>query len=284
MTFISYSQNYEDLMLWRALKGLSNGFYIDVGAAWPNKDSVTKAFYISGWNGINIEPNPELFSELNLHRPRDINLQIAISDFEGELDLNVFSETGLSTLDSKIAEEHHKVHFQSHPEKVKVYKLSQVWDQYVPQSQEVHFLKVDVEGLEERVLKSNDWEKNRPWIVVVEATEPLSQVESYLYWENTLTDVGYLFVYADGLNRFYVDSKYENLIHSFKYPPNIFDDFILESKHQADEKIKELEQNLLKVNGELSAIVNSRSWRSTKPIRLLFNNLRCILGLIGTKK
>ena len=211
MTFISYSQNYEDLMLWRALKGLSNGFYIDVGAAWPNKDSVTKAFYISGWNGINIEPNPELFSELNLHRPRDINLQIAI-------------------------------------------------------------------------LKSNDWEKNRPWIVVVEATEPLSQVESYLYWENTLTDVGYLFVYADGLNRFYVDSKYENLIHSFKYPPNVFDDFILESKHQADEKIKELEQNLLKVNGELSAIVNSRSWRSTKPIRLLFNNLRCILGLIGTKK
>jgi hypothetical protein len=33
MTFISYAQNYEDVMLWRALKDVSNGFWIDDGAA-----------------------------------------------------------------------------------------------------------------------------------------------------------------------------------------------------------------------------------------------------------
>lgn len=58
MSFISYAQNYEDVMLWRALKHIANGFYIDVGAAWPDKHSVTKAFYDRGWRGINIEPNP----------------------------------------------------------------------------------------------------------------------------------------------------------------------------------------------------------------------------------
>jgi len=59
MTFVSYAQNYEDVMLWRALKHIENGFYIDVGAAWPSEHSVTKLFYDEGWRGINIEPNLE---------------------------------------------------------------------------------------------------------------------------------------------------------------------------------------------------------------------------------
>jgi hypothetical protein len=56
MSFISYAQNYEDVMLWRALKHVQHGFYIDVGANDPTDDSVTKAFYVRGWRGINVEP------------------------------------------------------------------------------------------------------------------------------------------------------------------------------------------------------------------------------------
>lgn len=55
---ISYAQNFEDVMLMRALASIEKGFYIDVGAAWPDQDSVTKAFYEKGWLGVNIEPNP----------------------------------------------------------------------------------------------------------------------------------------------------------------------------------------------------------------------------------
>jgi len=32
MTFISYAQNFEDVMLYRTLKHIEKGFYIDVGA------------------------------------------------------------------------------------------------------------------------------------------------------------------------------------------------------------------------------------------------------------
>ena len=56
MTFISYAQNFEDVILWRAFKNLQNGFYVDVGANDPINDSVTQAFYEKGWRGINIEP------------------------------------------------------------------------------------------------------------------------------------------------------------------------------------------------------------------------------------
>lgn len=69
MTFISYAQNLEDVILFRALKGVEQGFYIDAGAQDPEIDSVTKAFYERGWRGINIEPVERWFQDLVADRP-----------------------------------------------------------------------------------------------------------------------------------------------------------------------------------------------------------------------
>jgi hypothetical protein len=54
MTFTSYAQNFEDVMLWRALKHVKNGFYIEQGAEQPEWASAFKAFCDMGWAGINI--------------------------------------------------------------------------------------------------------------------------------------------------------------------------------------------------------------------------------------
>jgi hypothetical protein len=61
---ISYAQNREDILLWRALRDLADGFYIDVGAEDPTQNSVTRAFYERGWHGINVEPVPGHFDKL----------------------------------------------------------------------------------------------------------------------------------------------------------------------------------------------------------------------------
>lgn len=74
MTFISYAQNFEDIRLWRALKHVEKGLYIDVGANHPTADSVTRAFYDRGWSGINVEPVPSYYHALCQERPRDTNL------------------------------------------------------------------------------------------------------------------------------------------------------------------------------------------------------------------
>jgi peptide methionine sulfoxide reductase MsrB len=58
---ISYAQNFEDIILWRALKNIKNGFYVDVGAGDPVNHSVTKWFYDQGWSGVNIKPNEQDF-------------------------------------------------------------------------------------------------------------------------------------------------------------------------------------------------------------------------------
>lgn len=224
MSWTSYSQNFEDVMLWRALKRVEQGCYIDVGANSPVVDSVTKHFYDQGWSGINIEPEPELHAMLEQDRPRDINLKVAISDFEGEGEIYYCVEKGLSTLDKAIADSNKTQGFGNNISKVFVTTLKTVCEDHIGDG-EVHFLKVDAEGLEEKVLFGNDWTKIRPWIVVVEAMLPNTQIEDHHKWEGILLDASYKFAYADGLNRFYVAKEHGELIASFKYPPNVFDDF-----------------------------------------------------------
>ena len=234
MTFISYAQNFEDIILWRALKHIENGFYIDVGAWSPDLDTVTRAFYEHGWRGINVEPNYEFHAQLQARRTRDINLRIAISDKPGTLVMNFLSNPGLSTLDEAIAQRHARTGLTIDKQDVVVTNLATLWKQHVPEDQDVHFLKVDVEGLEEAALRGNDWSKYRPWIVVVEATLPMSQQESHDTWEPMLLAADYRFAYADGLNRFYVAHEHAELLPAFKYPPNFFDDFKLNAQHQAE--------------------------------------------------
>ena len=61
---ITYSQYNEDIILTALLSDIKKGFYVDVGANYPETDSVTKKFYLSGWSGINIEPIETLHKQL----------------------------------------------------------------------------------------------------------------------------------------------------------------------------------------------------------------------------
>jgi FkbM family methyltransferase len=267
MNLVSYSQNFEDVMLWRALKNVNDGFYIDVGAAWPDTDSVTKLFYDQGWSGINIEPTPDFYARLCEQRPRDINLRIAVCDQDGERNLNLFSDSGLSTLDQVVAKEHVKNNFECISIRVTTATLSSLFQRYLPKQQEIHFLKIDIEGLEAEVLASNDWSLYRPWIVVVESTLPMSQVECHHTWEPQLLAASYTFAYADGLNRFYVENAHLDLLVYFKYPPNVFDNFTLASQVGAEARALAAEARAVALSNELTSVIESRSWTVTKPLR-----------------
>ena len=60
---ISFSQYGEDILLrdlFRTeLMELDSGFYVDVGAFHPFRFSNTAFLYIMGWNGLNIDANPQ---------------------------------------------------------------------------------------------------------------------------------------------------------------------------------------------------------------------------------
>jgi hypothetical protein len=88
---------------------------------------------------------------------------------------------------------------------------------------DVHWLKIDVEGFEEKVLRGWDSKILRPWIMVVEATIPNSPETDYASWDSILANADYHFVYFDGLNRFYVANEHAELVDAFSCPPNVFD-------------------------------------------------------------
>lgn len=123
--FISYAQNFEDVLLNRIFREQNTGFYVDIGANHPVYDSVTKAFYERGWRGINIEPVPQYYNLLKCDRAEDINLNIGISDEEGELIFCDLVDTGLSTFDQEMAEKLSKEDgFSMEKYTVKVKKIS----------------------------------------------------------------------------------------------------------------------------------------------------------------
>jgi hypothetical protein len=70
--FTSYAQNFEDVMLRRALQNVARGFYIDVGAQDPIVDSVSMGFYEEGWRGVHVEPVAAYAAKLRAQRPDEI--------------------------------------------------------------------------------------------------------------------------------------------------------------------------------------------------------------------
>lgn len=193
MTFISYAQNYEDVMLYRALKSVKHGFYIDVGANDPVIDSVTKAFYDIGWSGINIEPVSEYYEKLQQDRPNDINLQLAVGARKGNRKFYEVVGTGLSTIDRFIA----KRHSEEHGYEIKTYQVEMVRLNTICEMHphpDVHFLKIDVEGAEKQVLQGLNLRKIRPWIILIESTLPNLQTQDFDQWEHFITERNYHFI------------------------------------------------------------------------------------------
>src|SRR5882724_6455795 len=232
MSITSYAQNFEDIMLWRALGQIENGFYIDIGAHDPIIVSVSLAFHEHGWHGIHVEATPYYAELLRLQRPGDTVIQAAVG--KGAVKKLPFFEipdTGISTADPAIAQQHRERGFDVREITVPCVSLSAVFKMCA--GSEIHWLKMDVEGFEKQELSS--WGKSvaRPWIVVVESTLPLTQIETHETWESILIGYGYFPVYFDGLNRYYISDAHPELKDAFLAPPNIFDGFSLNGTSSA---------------------------------------------------
>lgn len=167
----SYSQEGEDLILQRIFEGKKQGFYIDVGAHHPFRFSNTYLFYKRGWSGINLDAMPNSMKIFKKYRPGDTNLEIPVGKDEEKLKYYIFNEPALNTFDESRIEGILQKPEYSLLDKIEIQirSLKSILDEYLPKGQCIDFMSVDVEGLDFEVLKSNDWEKYRPKILLVEA-------------------------------------------------------------------------------------------------------------------
>ena len=237
---MSYAQNAEDVVLARVFGDRAAGYYLDVGAFAPTEGSVTKHFYDRGWCGINIEPACEPFERLRAARPRDVNLNLCVSDRVGRATFFECERPERSTLSADVAATACELRFAARP--VDTRPLADVCAEHAPDH--IDFMKIDVEGHESAVIAGADWRRWRPVVLVIEATEPGRPRPSQASWEHLLLAAGYEFALFDGLNRFYVRSEDRALLPRLSVPANAHDGYVPHRLHAAKRELRRLREEL----------------------------------------
>ncbi len=151
---------------------IKNGKFVDVGANDGIIGSMTYGLENNGWKGILIEPNPVLVERLKQVRTSPV-LQFAISSTEGELPFYIVEGPdnlhGLSRFNYTKEFETHVNNSGGKVIKIIVHvkKISNIISE-MSNLDKIDFLKIDVEGHELEVLKSFDFDKFHPMLIVTE--------------------------------------------------------------------------------------------------------------------
>jgi len=167
----SYSQEGEDMILRRLFEKQQTGFYVDVGAHHPKRFSNTYFFYKQKWNGINIDAMPNSMKAFERTRPRDINIEKPISDKKQVLTYYAFNEPALNGFSKELSAERENNDTNYHiifEKDIETTTLEEILDKNLPKDQQIDFLSIDVEGLDFAVLKSNNFKKYKPKVILTE--------------------------------------------------------------------------------------------------------------------
>ena len=167
MTF--YSQDNQDSYLENNIfKGLKNGFFIDVGA----NDGITinNTLYfeeINNWTGINIEPIKEVYDKLIINRSKCININCAVSNYNGTAEF--ICNSGYTEMISGLKNEFDERHMNRLNNELKycggsseiiivdTKRLETICDTH--NINHINYLSIDVEGAEFEVIKSINFNK-----------------------------------------------------------------------------------------------------------------------------
>jgi len=202
----SFSQEGEDILLQRLFENKATGFFIDVGAHHPTRFSNTYLFYLRGWRGINIDAMPGSMQAFDRLRPNDINIECAISDREEELTYFVFNKTALNTFSEEEALRKDGLRNYRIVERriMKARTLARLLGEHMQDGQAIDFLSVDAEGMDLRVLKSLDWSKHKPHMILAEDLRSAPGEEGEI--KTYLQEKGYE-LFARTLNTLFFRSK-----------------------------------------------------------------------------
>jgi FkbM family methyltransferase len=208
----SYSQSGEDLIvdfIFNAI-GIYSPSYIDIGAHHPYYLNNTYIFYKRGCRGINIEPDPALFDFFEKERGCDKNLNVGIASNSGVLDFYIMNTPTLNTFSKKESEKYSKEgnYYVKEIKKINVTNIAKVIAEHnggiFPD-----FLTLDAEGVDEIVLKSIDYNNNKPIVICAESIsfsekgEGIKNIELIRFIESK----GYM-LYADtNINSIFVETS-----------------------------------------------------------------------------
>ncbi len=103
---ISFSKSGDDIQLMKLINNNIPGVYVDIGCWHPVKASNTYYFYVRGWKGICIDPNPELKILYDKFRPKDNFINAAIGESGTSLEYFMLKESSMNTFSRNFLTKH----------------------------------------------------------------------------------------------------------------------------------------------------------------------------------
>lgn len=207
---VSFSRSGDDIQLMRLLHNASPGCYVDIGAWHPVKASNSYYFYLRGWRGICIDPNPELAELYRAARPTDefINTAVGLESATLQYYMLLSGYDSMNTLDGDFIRRYGLADKVKKVVDVPTRPLREILDERLTPSDRLDFFDVDAEGYDLEILQSNDWNRFRPSIVVTETEATLrvdldSEVSQFLD-EKGYRLVGKTTIKGDLGNLFYI--------------------------------------------------------------------------------
>ncbi len=205
----TWSQHGDDLAVLNVFKliGIDQPSYIDIGAHHPFRISNTALLYARGSRGINVEANPNLIEEFFRSRPEDVNLNIGVGAEPGILSFYMIDKwSGRNTFDRRLVDEFvlQNPRFSiTETVEIEIDTLQQVlikyWKGGFP-----NFLTLDVEGLDEKILRSYDFLNGpRPDVLCVE-TDLIGDVSYGERIKEYMSGSGYFVYVKCGSNTIFV--------------------------------------------------------------------------------
>ncbi|MEM0575260.1 FkbM family methyltransferase [Flavobacterium polysaccharolyticum] len=188
---ISFSKSGEDMQLKQLLNTRKKGVYVDVGCWDPVKASNTYYFHLRGWKGICIDPNPRMKELFAKKRKSDIFVNYAVGLGNEKLTYYMLEDefSSMNTLDFSFIKNNNLEDKVVAKKEIITINLKSLLDKFIDDNQKIDFLDIDVEGYDLEVLKSNDWSKYRPKVILIESDRELKdsfscEVTQYLISKN----------------------------------------------------------------------------------------------------
>ena len=192
----------EDIFIRRFFKNQKKGFYVDIGCYHPIKGSLTYYLFKEGWLGLNVDISKTSIDLFKMSRPKDYNVNAAITDFDGE---TFYYENGLINQQNSLIgnKDNKKV-------KVESYRLETILNNFsIPN---IDYLNIDVEGSDYKVISSLDFSKYRPKLISIEQNVYNSEKIIISETHKLLTKKNYFLASKIGVTCIYIDNKYEDKI------------------------------------------------------------------------